>query len=151
VLGLEYANDRAGSAVGFEIGFSLAAAQEDEFVTGVGEVEFTNGDFEIYGGMRKTFFADSSVTPFIGAGLTAIAVALEAESGGASVDDDETAFGGYAHGGVGFPITDDFRLGLDRRAVFATDLERFDVSGDADSAQLALVAGFSIGPPGRAP
>ncbi len=144
VLGLEYANERAGSAVGFEIGFSLAAAEEDEFVSGIGNVEFTNSFFEIYGGMRKTFFVDAGVRPYIGAGLAVISAALEAESGGASVDDDETTFGGYAHGGVEFRITDNFRLGLDLRAVFGTDLELFDVSGDADYTQLALVAGFSI-------
>jgi opacity protein-like surface antigen len=144
VLGLEYANERAGSAVGYEIGFSFAAAEEDEFVAGLGDVELSSGFFEVYGGLRKTFFADAGVRPYLGLGVTVIAVALEAESGGLSSDDDDASFGGYAHGGLEFRVTDNFRLGLDLRAVFGTDVELFGVSGDADYEQLALVAGFSI-------
>ncbi len=144
VIGLEYANEHANAALGFEVGVSIAAAEEDEFVTGLGDVEFTNRALEIYGGLRKTFFADAAVRPYLGAGVTAIGVEAEGEAGGVSVDDDDTTFGGYAHGGLEFRITDSFRLGVDVRAVFGTDVDLFDASGDTDYEQLALVAGFSI-------
>jgi hypothetical protein len=144
VFGLEYANERPNAALGFEFGLSIAAAEEDEFVTGLGDVEFTNRALEIYGGLRKTFFADAAVRPYLGAGVTAIGVEVEGESGGVSADDDDSTFGGYAHGGLEFRITNSFRLGVDARAVFGTDVDLFGASGDVDYEQLALVAGFSI-------
>jgi hypothetical protein len=144
VVGLEYANERPNAALGFEFGLAIAAAEEDEFVTGLGDVEFTNRALEVYGGLRKTFFADAAVRPYLGAGVTAIGVEVEGESGGVSADDDDTTFGGYAHGGLEFRITNSFRLGIDARAVFGTDVDLFGASGDVDYEQLALVAGFSI-------
>lgn len=144
VFDFEYAHEPAGQALGFEVGFALALAFEDEFVPPVGDIDFTNTQFELWGGLRKTFMQDALARPYLGVGLTLLAVQFEGESGGVTVDDEDWTVGGYAHGGFQFALGATYLLALDLRIVRGTDVELFDVSGDADYEQLALRFGMRL-------
>ena len=128
-LGFDYSHEAAGSAIGFEVG--LFASGDDEEVAGA-DVE--GPTLELSAGIRKTFAEGSRIRPYLGAGVAVINA--EAEVGGS---DDDTSLAGYAHGGLGYQISDTFVIGVDLRVLFGSDLEIAGVDTDADYGQLALV------------
>jgi len=132
MFGVEFSSERPGSILGWEVGLMGSYTSDDVF--GV-SLDATTG--EIYGGVRKTFL-QSTVRPYVGAGLSAINARLE----GGGVSDDDTSLGIYGHGGAIVMLGQSFHLGLDLRGLFGTDVELFGVSGDADYVQLALVLGW---------
>ena|SRR5436190_13291614 len=135
MFGIEYARERAGDAIGFEIGI-MGSGDKDE-VAGT-DVEGSTG--EIYAGVKKTFGQDV-VRPYIGGGLSYITAV--ADISGFDTDHD-SSFAAYLHGGVGFHVSDPVVLGIDARFLFGSDVTLFGFETDADYGQLALFIGFGF-------
>ncbi|MSR62603.1 MAG: hypothetical protein EXS08_09190 [Planctomycetes bacterium] len=95
---------------------------------------------EFYGGVRKSF-GSGSVRPLFGAGLSAIAAAVDVSGVG---DDDDSSLAGYVHGGVGIDLGESLTAGIDVRLLFGSDLEIAGVSTDADYGQVALFFGINL-------
>jgi hypothetical protein len=134
-LGLEFAHEPAGSAIGWEVGL-MGSGQDDE-ISGV-DVEGRTG--EIYGGIRKTF-GQGSIRPFVGGGISFIRSKVHVDGLGS---EDDTSPAGYFHGGVLFLASETFALGLDLRVLFGSDLDLGGFDTDADYAQLALFLGVGF-------
>ncbi len=136
VIGVQFSQQRADWAVGWEAGLLISADSDD----GQGfDVDVATA--ELYGGVRKSF-GSGVVRPYVGAGLSLIGVAVDVEV--LDDDDDDSALGFYAHGGVDFQITPLFSLGLDVRGLLGADVELFGADIDTDYLQFALAAGFSF-------
>lgn len=136
VFGIEYARERPGSALGFEIGLQ-GGADEDQVLG----TDIESRTSELYLGLRKSIPTGSIVRPVFGAGLSLIAASVDVSGFG---DDDDGSLAGYAHAGVDFDFTEHFFLGLDLRGLFGSDIELAGVEGDADYVQLALAIGFAF-------
>ena len=134
-LGLEFAHEREGSALGFEIG--LLGSRDDGDALGF-DIEGRTG--EIYAGIRKSFPSDR-VRPYVGGGVSYIDSEFEVTGVGS---DDDASIAGYVHGGVLFDLSESFFLGIDVRLLLGSDLEIVGVDTDADYQQYALVLGFSL-------
>jgi opacity protein-like surface antigen len=134
MLGLEYAHETPGSAVGFEVGVAGSGDDDD-----IGGVDVEARTFEAYAGLRKTL-GDSAVHPYLAGGVSAIKA--DVELGG--FDDDDTSFGVYLHGGVAFDLTESFSLGVDLRTLFGSEIEIAGIDGDADYAQFAVFAALGF-------
>lgn len=134
LLGVEFdAYDRESGA-GFEAGISISHA-DDDFAGQDVDATFT----ELYGGFRETFPLDSpEIHPYVGIGATL----LHGEVDAGPADDSDTTLGAYIRAGINFSLSNDLRLGVDLRHVFA----EFDMFGnddfDADFDQFALTAAF---------
>jgi opacity protein-like surface antigen len=135
MLGFEYVREQSGAPIGFEIGLMFSGDEDDILGT-----DIEGATAEIYGGVRKTFGSDV-VRPYIGGGLSLVSARVDIEGLG---DDDDTTFGGYLHGGVGFQVSDLIVLGLDLRFLFGSD---FDIGGldvGSEYMQAALFLGFAF-------
>jgi opacity protein-like surface antigen len=131
-LGLDMSDPQTGN--GFEAGFE--GSGEDSTVGGQ-DVEMRL--FDIYGGYRKTFHPDDAqVHPYLGGGLALVHGKLDV-----GPDDDDDTLGGYVRAGVGFDVSDQVRLGIDYRHLWA-DLDFFGDGFDADFDQLALSLAFAF-------
>ena len=134
-FGVEFAQEKPGSAIGWEIG--LMGSYDDDTVAGF-DVEGSTS--ELYGGVRKSFL-EGSVHPYVGGGLAFINGSVEVSGVG---DDDDSSPAAYAHGGVDFAVSELVHLGLDLRVLFGSELTIGGVDGDADYGQLALTLGFAF-------
>lgn len=134
-VGLEYAHERPGSVVGFEVG--AMGSRDDEHESGL---DFKGRTGEVYAGLRKSFGSDV-VRGYFGAGVSYIQSKVEVEGIG---DDDDTSLAGYVHGGITADVSSSMYLGLDLRFLFASDMTIAGVETDADYGQLALVLGFAF-------
>jgi hypothetical protein len=135
MLGAEFAFERPGSSVGFEIGL-MGSVDEGEALGF--DVEANTS--ELYAGIRKTF-GSGVVRPVLGAGVSYIHSEFELSGVGS---DDDASIAGYVHGAVLFDISRSFFLGVDVRFLLGSDLEIAGVDTDADYAQYALVLGFAL-------
>jgi len=131
VIGVEYSYEPVGSLVGFEAGFMGSYGEE---------IVFSSSTAEFYAGVKKTFRRENKFQPYVGAGLSAINVRVEA----LSADADDTGFGGYAHGGGTWLLGKSLHLGVDLRGLFGTDLTIAGFDTDADYFQVALVLGWLL-------
>jgi hypothetical protein len=136
-LGVTYSYDHPDDVVGFEVG--LQGAFDSEDVLGV---DISVGVSELYFGVHKAFFGDSRVQPYLGAGLTLVAVSTEGTNGFVSVSDDDACGAFYGHGGVKFLLTEGFALGLDLRFVGGTDVTLFGYETDVDYGQFGIFGEF---------
>lgn len=134
LLGIEFSDETAGNAFGYEVGLQISG-DEDE-VLGV-DVEAVVG--EVYGGLHKTF-GSGRLRPVLGAGLSFVTAAIDV--GGA--DDDDSSLAGYAHAGLGLALGSNLTLGFDARVLFGSDLEIAGVETDADYGQFALFLGIGL-------
>jgi hypothetical protein len=131
VIAVEYSYEPVGSLVGFEAGFMGSYAEE---------LIFNSSTAEFYAGVKKTFRREDTFQPHVGLGLSAINARVEALSAG----EDDTGFGGYAHGGGTWMLGQSFHLGVDLRGLFGTDLTIAGFDTDADYFQVALVLGWLL-------
>lgn len=134
-IGLLYANgDDGGDFVDPDLGFVSLDAEADTL--------------EVYAGYRRTFSPDPEVHPYLGVGGTVQRTELELDVDGSlgsgTVDDDDFALGIYLRAGVAFDLGDRFRLGLDYRHVFATDLDLFGEDVRADYDQVLVTLGWAF-------
>ena len=132
VIGLEYSYEGSNSVIGWELG--LMGSYDDDLLVNVGVGE-------LYGGVRKTFRRGARFQPYLGAGLSLATVRVEPLIGG---DEQESAVGGYAHGGLAIMLGRSFHLGLDARTLFGTDVTIAGTDTNADYTQLALVLGWLL-------
>jgi hypothetical protein len=140
VLGVQLAIQSAGSLVGFEVGLQGSYDDDD-----VGGVHVEGSVSELYAGVHKSFGnSASTVRPYVGAGVSLVSAHLQGSLGSTKVSDDDTSGGLYAHGGVAFQLSPNFRLGADLRFLGGTDINLFGANGDADYAQFALFLGFNL-------
>lgn len=145
VLGVEYDGAPVDSLIGLEAGIVGSVATEDVAVTGPAIVELRGAVFETYVGARLSPPGrDPGLKPYVGAGVSLVSAAIEAESGSTVVDDDDSSLGGYVHGGLYYLAGSGLRVGLDVRGVFGTDMTLFGASGDADYAQVTVLIGGSF-------
>ena len=121
--------------LGWELGLAVSADEDD--VAGV-DVNGRTGEF--YGGVRTTF-GSGTLHPYLGAGLSLVAAAVEVAGAG---DEDDGSLAAYVHGGVLLAPSPKFAFGLDARVLLGSDLEIAGVDTDADYAQLALVLAFEL-------
>jgi opacity protein-like surface antigen len=135
-IGVEYALERPGSLLGWELG--LEGSKADEGVLGLGTDIKT---LALFGGVRKTLPELAEKTrPYLGAGLALLCITVDVEGAG-SFDDSST--GGYVRAGIRYEMSENVFLALDGRSVFGTDMS-LGISEDGDFAQLALILGFSF-------
>lgn len=134
-FGVEFAQEKPGSMVGWEVG--LMGSSDDDTVAGF---DVTGSTSELYGGVRKSF-GEGVVRPYVGGGLAFINGKVDVSGVG---DDDDSSAAGYAHGGIDLAVSEVVHLGLDLRLLFGSDITLFGVNGDADYGQLALVLGFAF-------
>ena len=144
-FGFQAAFQSQDSVVGFETGVLFSRESDSEMVQGF-DVTLDAALIEIYGGVHKSFGAkDSLLRPYLGAGLTALIVAIEGDVEGEFSDtDDDASLGFYVHGGLPFQIAESFRIGIDARLVAGSDLSLFGAEGDADYTQLSAFLGFAF-------
>jgi len=131
VLGFEGGN--VGAPLGYEFGLSVAGDSTDE-----AGVDVYDRFLEVSFGARA-LFGSGRVIPYLGAGVALVWAEVEGDSGGFTTSDDDVSGGLYGHGGVLFPVGDEFWLGLDARLLTGTELDIFGIETDADYGQLALV------------
>lgn len=139
---LDYAAQSAGAAVGFEVGASYSADEDDIFVPGFGEFDAEATFVELYAGVHKSFETGQGVRPSLGAGLTLVSAEVEVAQGGSSASEDDETLGFYLHGGVGFPIGERIEIGADLRAVLGAELDIAGVDADADYLQATAFLAF---------
>ena len=139
VFGVQLDSSIPGAPLGWEVGFSYSS--EDDTI---GSLAFEASLLELYGGLRKDFETGSPVRPYLGAGVSLIEVDVDASSGGMGGSESDTSPGLYVHGGVRVDVSDTIHIGLDARAVLATDFEIGGIGFDADHEQLAFLIGFSL-------
>ena len=148
-IGVEWADEKADNAIGYEVGFFWAASQDRDGMSGA---TAETSQWELALGARRTFFRESVIMPYIGAGLNYMNLDAKITSGGMNVlDDAEGSAGLYAHVGVMGKLGDAFRLGVDYRVVRGFSETAFDIIGaggqvktDADYDQLSIVLGFAF-------
>ncbi|MCY3002276.1 MAG: hypothetical protein NTV21_10780 [Planctomycetota bacterium] len=138
VFGVELTQQKADAWAGFEVGTRLAG--DSATVNGV---DISLVSWELYGGARRTFFTDSDLQPYIGAGITLLLVALEGDCGWNTTSDEDVSLGAYVHAGCSYRI-DQALLGLDVRCVGGTDVDLYGYSSDMDSTQVCLFVGFGL-------
>ncbi len=143
-LGLEIETRPDSFPLGLEFGLLAGVSQESDYQnSGVDLVSYIG---EFYAGPRLTASLGRSVRPYVGGGVTLMSVTAEGEAAGPfggtiTVDDSDSAVGGYAHGGLQIDVADGFHIGADVRGVFGTDVTLFNTDGDADYVQVTLLLG----------
>jgi opacity protein-like surface antigen len=144
VIAFEYVRETPDAPLGFEAGFQTAAATDHVSASGTDGIDTTSTEFELYGGLHKTFRRDSVVQPFVGAGVTYVEAGLEVASDTYTLDDNDTSIGYYVHGGLQARIANHLVIGLDLRIVRGTAVTLFDQSGDADYEQALLIVALGF-------
>ena len=142
-FGVEFSQVPDLGEVGFEFGFGFGANRENNVSSSVGTVDLERDMAEIYAGLRAEF-GQSNVRPYIGGGATLINVSDRVSQGFLRSTDDDTAVGGYLHGGVQVDLNSSFFIGADFRYVFGSPVELFDQRIDTDYGQLAFTIGTSL-------
>lgn len=151
-FGLETSFERLDDWVGGEAGFNFAM-DDDEGVyvdpeQGNTKIKTDMVLVELYGGLHRTFLRESFVRPYVGAGASVFWVQADqvikpTQGDRSSDEEDEFAFGLYAHGGVSFQVGRNFQLGVDVRVVGLTDVDVLTgPSGDVDYHQISFFLGY---------
>jgi len=151
-FGLEGNVRLQGQNLSFDVGLQGSTDDSVVFDPSLGDVRVTGRTGEIYAGPRYNIdFENAPLSAFLGGGLTVINAWIEGEqlSTATKVDDDDWSAGGYLHAGLLVHIAEapgsvHAVLGVDLRTVFATDVTLFDVSGDADYTQIAVIVGLGL-------
>jgi len=150
VFGMQLAVGSSDSPWFFDAAF-LASEDDDEaaidFGSGPTEVQAESKLTEVsVGALFAPGFAQR-FTPYLGAGVTYLKAELEVDipSLGGSAEDDDTSPGFYLRGGFSMTLVESLSLGVDLRYVGGTDIEVFDVSGDADYTQVGVTLGYRWG------
>lgn len=129
------------SPLALEFGLLYSTSDEDLFVPGLGNFNFSGEVLDVFFGGRLEF-GDGAFRPYVGGGLSLLAVASEGSASGGVVSDDDASVGLYLHGGVAFLLGENLRIGADYRLVTGSEVELFGVSADADYTQLSFFVGF---------
>jgi len=131
-LGVDMSDPETGN--GFEAGFEGSGADGH-----AGGQDTELHLFDLYGGYRKTFHPDDGqVHPYLGGGLSILHGELDV-----GPDDGDTTLGAYFRAGVSFDVSEQVRLGVDFRHLWA-DLDFFGDNFDSDFNQLALSLGWAF-------
>jgi len=99
-------------------------------------------------GVMKVWEERSAASPYIGGGLAVVYAKQEFSRFDPllgvilTVDDSDTAICAYAHGGFMARLGDSFNLGADVRMLFGANIDLFDVGGEANYFQAAVLAGW---------
>ena len=142
LVGIEYATQTPGAAMGWEFGIQysenvLSGFDFDLF----GSTTLDASSLELYGGVRKTFREQAAFRPYVGGGLSVIKVDLDLDSPSPQ-SDSATVLGLYVHAGAAYAFNQTFALGLDYRILIADDAKLFGFENDVDYGQLALTLSF---------
>lgn len=121
------------------IAADLMFAADDHLIDGT---EVTGGTAEFHLGARKVFEIEGSAfRPYLGGGLTIVDASLENELSGVTIEDSDTALGGWVGVGTYFNVTDQFIVGLDVR-YSKTEVKLFDQDREAGGLNVAISAGY---------
>ena len=126
VYGLEVEAYHPEHFVGYELGFSFAADDED-FANRTEDGDFYEG----YLGLRKTWGASAArLHPYVGLGGTYLVLDREIEAASGRRTAQDTGAGGYARAGIYWVLGNsdidggtEFTLGVDLRGVVAEDID----------------------------
>jgi hypothetical protein len=128
-----------------EVGAAGSGATDkmrDPFLPAV-QIDVTGGVGEVTFGVNKTWKpASGSYRPYIGGGVASVSAKTTIETTQGDVDEDDSSFGVYFHGGVFWRIGTRFNLGVDGRLMGGTKITLFDNKGDANYGQVALLLGW---------
>ncbi len=143
-FGIEVDVRETDSAVGLELGFSLA--RDGDVFLNFGSDRSNSTFIEVYGGVRITgdFLPRKRLHPYVGVGATVILAEIERVAGPISTGDDNVTLGGYAHAGCYYNLSRVISVGVDGRMVFGTELDMFGGKTDADYEQLAFILGIGF-------
>lgn len=136
-FGVEYARGwvHEWGTLGFEVGAN--AAYRSNLSDTDGEILDVRGGLRF--ARRYPYLRSKSLHVYVGTGVALVHADLD----GFGFDDDDTAGGLYAHGGVRLDVGRGISLGVDASLVRGTDIEFNGVEGDADSTQIAFVASWN--------
>lgn len=79
------------------------------------DIDIDGSTWEIDLGVRKYWGTDGMFRPYVGGGLGLISAKVEAQSGGETFDDDDSAIGWFVNGGLSWRLAERFNLGVDVR------------------------------------
>ena len=151
--GIAFDMSDSDSGHGFEIGTTYSSDDDDD-----GPVDFEGNIFEIYGGYRYTFDLDrfdddaddmddddfeDNFHPYAGAGGAILRGEAEIDTPGGGASDDDISPGAYIRAGVAYDLSEEFRLGLDYRHLFLSDMDIGSID-DADFDMFMLTLGFDF-------
>lgn len=142
VLGFEFDARPATFPIGIEAG-AAATGDFDDHASGTFlDLESTTGEF--YFGPRATIdFTETDLFHgYVGTGISFQHAELERLTTSLQVrEDDDSAIGGYLHGGFYFHVSRGLRMGLDVRWIYASNIELFDEDAGLESLQVAFLIG----------
>ena len=108
------------------------------------EPEVDGEVLELTFGIVKIWNAGKQMRIFLGGGVASLYARIL--DGVAGISDDDTSQGVYANAGIYWIADDDIgpqvNFGVEMRILRGTDIRFFGVQGDADSFQIALLAGW---------
>lgn len=116
-------------------------AEEDDGTAGaLTDVELSVEEYFV--GLRVTPW-DFLIQPYASAGVTLVDGTLDATSGGMPGETDDDTLAYYARLGAAFTIAF-FRIGLDGRALFGSDLDLDTIESDVDNYQVTAFVGIGF-------
>lgn len=137
--GVEVDGTDPDSGHGYEVGMTYSRDDDDD-----GPVDVEGNTFDVYGGYRYTFRPDErAIHPYLSAGLAVIRAEAEVDTPVGNNSDDDISPGAYVRAGIAFDLSEQFRLGVDYRHMFLTDVDIGGIS-DVDFDQLMLTLGFAF-------
>jgi len=156
-VGLAFDARNSSTGHGFEIGTTYSQDDDDD-----GPVDVDGNVFEIYGGYRYTFNLDfdhdghdahdddlddddfdDRLHPYLGAGGSLLRAEVEVDGPGGDDSDDDFSPAAYIRAGVGYDLSEEFRLGLDYRHLFLSDVDIGSID-DVDFDMFMLTLGFDF-------
>ena len=134
----------ANSGLGMELGLYVSHDEERIILPGPTQLRANSTVYDGFLGVRKSFAIDDNPTRFfLAGGLAVLSGEYEVKAGGVAVDESDFGFGVYIHSGLYWRLGRHFNLGIDVRALLASDLEMKNFGQDADVDGLQY--GMSLG------
>ncbi len=136
VFGIEVDQYERDESFGWEV--AVQYSEDDGSVLGT-DIGGSTTEFSF--GVRKTFATSGRIHPYIGAGISSMHA--QSDITGAPSDED-SAIGGYAHGGVYWNLGQNLNVGVDVRTLQFTDINLNGVDADANYVQGAVTLGLAF-------
>ena len=138
-VGVAYVSEDPAT-LGFELGLSYARDSETGFIPGLNSALTVDFDMlELSAGIRKTLLQDKPIQPFVGAGVSFVALDYGGQSSGISFTESDSSAGVYVRAGLMIPLSERFKIGVDAKVLRGTQVDLFGFSFDVDYEQFGLV------------
>jgi hypothetical protein len=133
------------SSIGFEMGYNYRkGTNNSETIPGSGTFDFRSRTDEVYAGLWAPIPTESFWHPYVGAGFDMYSMRTHQEGFNVSANDKDVGYGGYAHAGLLFNLTDHLQWGVDLRGVLGNRINLLGIRtyGDYTQAAFTLVYTF---------